>query len=121
MNQEHERYDLRRRTMDFALGVLRLCAKLPNTPEARIIRTQLVKSGTSPGAHYREACRARSTAEFKSKMNGGVGELDESAYWFEMLVYSKIWDTDETRALWRESDELIRIFVTCIKNAKESA
>ena len=120
MQPDSEHYDLRRRTMDYALRIIRLCAKLPNTPEALTIRRQLIKSGTSPGAHYREACRARSTAEFKSKMNGGLQELDESAYWLEMLVYSKIYDTPETRDLWRETDELIRIFVTCIRNAKDN-
>jgi four helix bundle protein len=120
MNENKGHYDLRRRTMDYALRILRLCAKLPNTPEAQAIRRQLIKSGTSPGAHYREACRARSTAEFKSKMNGGLQELDESAYWLELLIYSKIHDTSETHDLARETEELTRIFVTCIRNAKDS-
>ena len=119
MGEDSRNYDLRRRTMDFALRIIRLCSKLPNTPEAWVIRRQLCKSGTSPGAHYREACRARSTAEFTSKMEGGLQELDESGYWLEMLIYSKIFDTDETRSLVREDNELISIFVSCIKNAKD--
>ena len=106
--------------MDHALRVLRLCAKLPSTPEAQAIRKQLIRSGTSPGSQYREACRARSTAEFKSKMNGGLQELDESAYWIELLIYSNIYDTAETRDLGGETEERTRIFVTCIKNAKDS-
>ena len=105
--------------MDYALRVLRLCAKLPNSVEAQAIRRQLVRSGTSPGSHYREACRARSTAEFKSKMNGGLQELDESAYWLDLLVYAKFDGTTEIHELCRETEELIRIFVACIKNAKD--
>jgi four helix bundle protein len=119
MREDSQPYDLRRRTMEFALRIIRLCSKLPNTPEAWTIRRQLIRSGTSPGAQYREACRARSTAEFTSKMESGLQELDESGYWLEMLIYSKIFDMEETKALLREDDELISIFVSCIKNAKD--
>ena len=117
MNQDRGSYDLRRR--DYALRILRICANLSSTPEAQAIRRQLNRSGTSPGSHCREACRARSTAEFTSKMNGGLQELDESAYWLEILTYSKIYDTPETRELSAETEELIKIYVTCIKNAKD--
>ncbi|HSI34702.1 MAG: four helix bundle protein [Phycisphaerae bacterium] len=117
--QRGERYDLRRRTMDFALRILRLTARIPNTQEGWVIRRQLAKSGTSPGAHYREAHRARSNAEFISKMEGGLQELDESGYWLDLLRYSKLLDTPETAELLQECEELIRIFVSCVKAAKE--
>lgn len=120
MNQNPDKGDLRRRTMDFALRVLRLSARIPTSPEGLAIRKQIVKSGTSPGAHYREAYRARSNAEFISKMEGGLQELDETAYWLELLIYSKLLDIPETRELWQETDELTRIFVSCVKNAKDS-
>ena len=112
------RRDLRRRTVDFAIRVIRFAAKLPASPEALIIRRQLVKSGTSPGAHYREACRARSSAEFISKMEGGLQELDETQYWLEVLVRCGIGNAEEARALWREAEELIRMFVRSVKTAK---
>jgi four helix bundle protein len=111
--------DLRSRTMEFALRIIRLCASLPNTPEGWAIRKQLIKSGTSPGAHYREAWRARSNAEFISKMEGGLQELDETTYWLEILVYSKIRDSADVTELRVEADELISIFVSCVKNAKQ--
>jgi four helix bundle protein len=115
----HENYDLRRRTMDFALRILKLCARLPATPEAMMIRRQLGRSGTSPGSHYREACRARSTVEFASKLDGGLQELEETAYWLEILQYSGICRDPEVRSLLRETDELTAIFVTCSRNAKK--
>jgi four helix bundle protein len=110
--------DLRTRTMDFALRILRLCARLPNTPESWAIRKQLVKSGTSPGAHYREACGSRSNAEFISKIEGGTQELDETAYWLEILTHSKISDNEETKSLRGETEELMKIFIACARNAK---
>ena len=119
MNKGEDNWDLRKRMMDFALRIIRLCAKLPNTPEGWAIRKQLIKSGTSPGAHYREACRARSDAEFISKIEGGLQELDESAYWLEILVHSKVRDDTEIAALRTETEELTRIFVRCVKNVKD--
>ena len=72
--------DLRGRTKQFALRVIRLFAALPNGIAAQTLGKQVLKSGTSVGAHYREACRARSDAEFISKIEGGLQELDETAY-----------------------------------------
>jgi four helix bundle protein len=113
--------DLRRRTIDFAVRVVRFCAKLPGTCEAAIVRRQLVRSGTSPGAHYREACRARSRAEFISKMEGGLQELDETQYWLEVLVHADLGNVDEARELWKEADELIRMFVPERQNGQGTA
>jgi len=106
--------------MDFSIRILRLCGKLPECAEAQAIRKQLIRSGTSPGAHYREASRGRSTAEFASKLNGGLQEPDETAYWLELIVHAKLHDTPEIRDLIRETDELTRIFVACIRKSKAS-
>jgi four helix bundle protein len=81
---------LRTRTKAFALRVIRLYVAIPKTTEAQVIGSQLLRSGTSVGAHYREACRARSSAEFVSKIEGGLQELDECSYWMELLIESQI-------------------------------
>jgi four helix bundle protein len=84
------RCDLRERTKQFALRIIRLYASLPATGAAQTIGRQVLRSGTSVGAHYREACRARSTAEFVSKIEGGLQELEETSYWLELLAESKL-------------------------------
>ena len=72
--------DLKLRTKDFSLRVIRLYSSLPKTTEAQVIGKRVLRSGISVGAHYREANRARSNAEFISKMNVGLQELDETDY-----------------------------------------
>ena len=110
--------DLKERTKRFALRVIRLYVALPKSTESQVIGKQLLQSGTSVGAHYREASRARSTAEFVSKIEGGLQELEETAYWMELLVESTIVPIRKLAALQREAEELIAILVTCSKNAK---
>jgi len=110
--------ELNLRLKRFALRVLKLCASLPNTPEARMFRLQLAKSGTSPGAHYREARRARSMAEFISKFNGGLQELDETEWWLDLLGATGLVPESRLTSLRSESNELIAIFVTCIQNTR---
>src|SRR6185312_3745654 len=85
-----DKMDLRRRTKTFSLRIIRLYSALPTRVEAQVLGKQLLRSGTSVGANYREACRARSAAEFVSKMGIGLQELEESAYWLELLVESEI-------------------------------
>jgi four helix bundle protein len=89
---------------------------LPKTTEAQVIGRQLLRSGTSVGAHYREAQRAKSTADFISKIEGALQELDETAYWLELLDESKIVQADRLAPLVKETDELIAIFVTIVNN-----
>ena len=84
-----------------------------------IMRRQLCRCGTSVGAQYREACRARSPAEFRSKMNSGLQEMDETAYWFELLVESDRVPAGRITDLMQEANELIAIFVTSIKTSGE--
>src|SRR4051794_12339203 len=103
--------DLRGRLRRYSVAIIRHYGELPNRSDARMIGGQFFRSGTSPGAHHREAHRARSDAEFVSKMEGGLQELDETAYWLELLVEGQIHDSPQLRALTAETDELIRIFV----------
>ncbi len=121
-NQEAEgrrATDLRERTRSYALRIIKLFVALPKTDEARVLGKQLLRSGTSVGAHYREGSRARSTAEFISKLNGGLQELEESAYWLELLGSADIIPPARLAPLLEETDELSAIFVTCINNAKD--
>ena len=110
--------DLKTRTKEFALRIIRLYGALPKSTEAQIIGKQLLRSGTSVGAHYREATRARSNAEFISKIEGGMQELEETSYWLELLADAQILPNEKLSALQIEADELMAILVTCVKKAK---
>ncbi|MBE7384529.1 MAG: four helix bundle protein [Leptolyngbya sp. SIO1E4] len=110
--------DLKERTKAFALRIIRLYSALPKTTVAQVLGKQILRSGTSVGAHYREAHRARSTAEFVSKLNGGLQELEETAYWLDLLSEAVIIKPDRLEPLSQETQELIAIFVTLIKNVK---
>ncbi|HEX8843234.1 MAG TPA: four helix bundle protein [Pyrinomonadaceae bacterium] len=118
MNEKGEP-DLRIRTKAFALRIIRLYASLPKTTEAQIIGKQVMRSGTSVGAHYREAKRARSTPEFISKIEGGLQELEETIYWLELLADSEIVSAKRLADLHREAEELTAIFVSSAKTAKQ--
>ena len=107
--------DLKSRTKSFALRVIRMFGTLPNTVEAQVMGKQVLRSGTSVGAHYREA---RSTAEFVSKIEGGLAELEETAYWIELLSESGIVPLSRVEDLLSEANQLTAILVTCVKNAK---
>jgi four helix bundle protein len=111
--------NLRSRTKRFGLRVIRAYSFLQKRDEIQqVLGRQMLRSGTSVGAQYREACRARSPAEFVSKMNSALQELDETVYWFEMLVESQSISKRKLENLMQETDELIAIFVTCIRNTK---
>jgi len=86
MKEERDvKQDLKERTKAFALRIIRLYAALPKTTEAQVLGKQVLRSGTSVGAHYREGQRAHSNADFISKIEGGLQELEETAYWLELL------------------------------------
>ncbi|MCG8587206.1 MAG: four helix bundle protein [Pirellulales bacterium] len=117
-----ERYqngDLRQRTKRFALRIIRVSKALDGSFEAQTIRRQMLRSGTSVGAHYREATRARSNAEFVSKIEGGMQELDETSYWMELLIEGEIIREELLSDLLSEANELMAIFVTIVKNLKD--
>jgi four helix bundle protein len=119
-NTKNEPQDLRARTKAFALRIIRLCTSLPKDPETMVMRRQLMRCGTSVGGQYREACRARSRAEFRSKMRSALQELDETSYWIELLVESKSVASSRLSALMHEANELTATFVSSIKTAMKS-
>jgi four helix bundle protein len=110
--------DLRERTKAYGLRIIRLYVALPKRGSAEVIGKQLLRSGTSVGAHYREAFRAKSGPDFVSKMQGALQELDETAYWLELLEESEIIKTEKLKALRSETEELLAIFVTIVKKVK---
>lgn len=110
---------LRQRTKQFALAILRLSRDLPSTDEARILARQLLRSGTSLAANYRAACRSRSKAEFISKMSVVVEETDETEFWLELLTEGGIVSSTCTADLLREVRELLAIFVASRRTARE--
>ena len=87
---ENEKPDLKVRTKQFALRIIRLYTSLPKTTEAQVMGKQVLRSGTSVGAQYREAQRAKSDADFINKVEGSLQELDETSYWLELLRDSGI-------------------------------
>ena len=113
--------DLRDRTKAFALRVIRLVESLPKDRTANVIGRQLLRSGTSVGANYRAACRARSSAEFISKMGIVEEECDECVYWMELLVESGIVQQNRVEDLMGEADELVAIVVASIKTARRKS
>ncbi len=110
--------DLRNRTMDFALRVVRMFSQLPKSTQAQVLGKQLLRSGTSVGANYREAFRGRSKAEFVAKCGDCLREVEESAYWLELLVVAGIVPAAKLEPLRKEADELTAIFVTILKRSK---
>jgi four helix bundle protein len=101
--------ELRARTKQFAIRIVRLFQALPLTTEAQIIGKQLLRSGTSLAANYRAACRARSRAEFISKLAVVIEEADETVFWLELLVESSILPERRISELLREGNELLSI------------
>jgi four helix bundle protein len=110
--------DLTERTRSYALRIIRLYDALPRRAATRFIADQVVRSGTSVGAHYREATRGRSRAEFVAKVNGGLMELEETLYWIELLEHTAAIPAGKLAPLLDETHQLCAIFVTMIKNAK---
>jgi four helix bundle protein len=109
--------DLRERTKKFALRIIKLYSALPRRGDAQVLGTQILKSGTSVGAHYREACRAKSDADF-SKVEGALQELDETAYWLELIGESEILPLKRMEGLQNEAEELTAILVTIVTKVK---
>lgn len=113
-----KREDLRQRTKAYALRVIKLYVALPKNTEAQVLGKQLLRCGTSVGAHYREAVRSRSIAEYISKIGGGLQELEESVYWMELLTDAKIVMPEKLQGLIQEANELLAIFVSLSNRAK---
>jgi four helix bundle protein len=111
--------DLRLRTKEFALRIIRLYGRLPKSTEAQVLGRQILRSGTSVGAQYREGQRAKSDADFINKNEGVLQELDETAYWLELLAESGIVPADQLAPLQKETDELTAILVTIVTKVKQ--
>ncbi len=113
--------DLRIRTMELVLRIIRIYAKLPKTTEAQVLGKQVLRAGTSVGANYREASRSRSKAEFVAKIGDCLKELDETDYWLELLAESIIPAKVKLTSLRNECNELLAIFTAISKKAKANA
>jgi len=113
MNQE----ELKQRTKDFALRIIRLVEALPKTILGRTIANQIIRSGTSVAANYRAACRARSKSEFAAKLGIVVEEADETAFWLELIIETGILPEGRIKQLLNEANELTAIFVRSRKTS----
>jgi four helix bundle protein len=119
MNDEGtNRPDLLVRTKRYALQAINLYGGLSNKADAQVLGRQLLRSATSVGAHYREAQRAKSNADFISKIEGLLQELSESGYWLELLEEAQIVKTEQVAPLLDETSQLTAIFVTIVKKVK---
>jgi len=112
------RRNLRERTLDFARRIVRLFAALPKNTLAQTLGKQVLRSGTSVGANYREADAGRSKPEFIAKMGDCLKELSETDYWLELMAAEEILPPDRLAPLMQETRELIAIFTTIINKAK---
>src|SRR5437762_762308 len=109
---------LRVRTKSFALRIIRLFSALPKNEAARVLGRQMLRSGTSVGAHCREGYRSRSDAELISKYEGALQELDETMYWLELLVEAEIVKARRLQPLMVEANEIISILVASVRTIK---
>ncbi|HEY4647156.1 MAG TPA: four helix bundle protein [Steroidobacteraceae bacterium] len=119
--RSEQRRAMVQRTRRYALSVIRLYTTLSKSTVAQVLGRQLLRSATSVGAHYREACRAKSAADFVSKIEGALQELDETGYWLELLVESETVRANDCEALIAETNELISIFVSVVRTVKSSS
>lgn len=112
--------ELKERTKEFALRIIKLVDTLPNTISGRAIAGQLVRAGMSVGANYRAACRGRSKAEFSAKLGIALEEADECCYWLEMIMDGELLPRIRVESLHQEANELTAIFVASIRTARSS-
>ena len=100
--------------------VIDLVGQIPENTAGRAIRNQLIRCGTSVGANYRAACRAKSTADFISKIDNMEEEADESCYWIELTAEAALLPRETVAPVWREANELTAIFTQISKTSKDS-
>lgn len=111
---------LKKRTKTFAVQIIKFYRNLPRTDEARVLGRQVLRSGTSVAANYRALCRAKSNADFISKMGTVVEETDETLLWLELFEEAEIQPAATLKPLIQESDELLRIFSRSLSTARHS-
>jgi four helix bundle protein len=112
MDNKNFAKDLEKRTREFALRIIRLSSMLPNTPEAKVVKTQLTKCGTSVGANYREANRSRSKSDFQNKISICETEASETQYWMEVVREAKWLPWERLKPDYEECSELLAIFTS---------
>jgi len=104
--------ELEKRTRAFAVSIIRLSIKLPNSAEGKVVRNQITKSGTSVGANYREANRSRSKADFRNKIRICESEASETQYWLEVIMEANWLTMAEVKAEYDECSQLLAIFTS---------
>jgi len=112
INNKEFAKELEKRTRKFAARIIYLSSQLPNSPEGKVIRNQITKSGTSIGANYREANRARSNADFKNKIKICGSEASETQYWLEVIAEAELLSWEHIRLDYEECSELLAIFTS---------
>jgi len=116
MNNE----ELKKRTKNFALMIIRVVEELPDSKAGRTIGNQLIRSGTSVAANYRTACRSRSSADFISRVTIVEEECDETLFWLELIVESNLLEKERLLEVLKEADELTAIFTASGRTAKNN-
>jgi len=111
---------MKKRTKEFAKDIIKLCRQLPNDREGRLIGNQIFRAGTSVAANYRSACRAKSKADFVSKLAIAEEEADESLFWLEIIKEMEVSDAPAVNNLIKESDEIVAILVSSIKTSRKT-
>ncbi|MFB3921388.1 MAG: four helix bundle protein [Terriglobia bacterium] len=109
---------MRDRTKNFAIRIAKMFRALPKTDEGRVLGKQVLRSGTSVAANYRAVCRSRSRADFISKLSVVTEEIDETAFWLELLVETRIVPKPKMEVLLKEANELTRIFGASVHTAR---
>ena len=112
--------ELKERTKDFAVAIVRFCRMLPRDSQTQEITTQLVDAGTGVGSNYRSVCRARSRADFINKLGIALDRTDESAYWLEVLIESDMVATPVAKAHRDEAEQLTRILAKSRDTARRN-
>ena len=112
--------EMRRRTKAFAVRIIKFYKQLPKTDEARVLGRQLLRAGTSVAANYRAVCRAKSQADFISKMGTVVEESDESLLWLELFEGAELVSAEKLKPLMQEAVELLRVFSRSLNTARRS-
>ncbi len=120
MNTLNQAKQLQDRAKKFAVRVIKTFVRLPKDDATRIIGWQFLRSGTSSAANYRAACRARSAADFISKISIVAEETDETLFWFELLVEAGLVDIERIQPLRKECEELLKIFSASLTTAKRN-
>ncbi len=118
MNNKEFGQQLEKRTLEFAIDIIKTSAELPNSIEANVIRNQITKSGTSVGANYREANRSRSKADFLNKIKICGGEASETSFWLEIIEAMNWSSNEKVKPLTKESNELTALFTSIAYNTK---